>query len=74
MFVYWCIQFIVLQLQAVAIIVLLLLQGTWAERLLKVMYYVTLNHGRRFPEQIGMLWAALAGSRQVAASRGEYST
>ncbi|GAX77696.1 hypothetical protein CEUSTIGMA_g5139.t1 [Chlamydomonas eustigma] len=35
-------------------------QGTWSERLLKVMYYVTLRHGHLLPDAIGSLWSTLA--------------
>ncbi|KAG1675965.1 hypothetical protein FOA52_014209 [Chlamydomonas sp. UWO 241] len=43
-------------------------RGTWAERLLNLMYYVTLNHGRRAPEQIGALWSTLAGGVRPGAA------
>jgi hypothetical protein len=35
-------------------------QGTWCERLLKSMYYVTQRHGTSFPQEIQDLWATLA--------------
>ncbi len=31
-------------------------KGTWCERLLKSMYYLTLKHGSQFPFEIERLW------------------
>ena len=37
-------------------------QGSWCERLLKSMYYVTQRHGPAFPFEIERLWSTLAGT------------
>ncbi|WIA40102.1 hypothetical protein OEZ86_013510 [Tetradesmus obliquus] len=39
-------------------------KGTWCERLLKSMYYVTLRHGDELPLEIERLWATLAANRR----------
>ncbi|KAI8469209.1 MAG: cell morphogenesis central region-domain-containing protein [Monoraphidium minutum] len=39
-------------------------KGTWCERLLKSMYYVTLRHGSELPLEIERLWSTLAGNRR----------
>jgi len=40
------------------------LQGSWCERLLKSMYYVTQRHGPAFPFEIERLWSTLAASKR----------
>eukprot|EP00775_Hariotina_reticulata_P013221 gene13221-13351_t len=39
-------------------------KGTWCERLLKSMYYVTLSHGDELPLEIERLWSTLAANRR----------
>lgn len=39
-------------------------QGTWCERLLKSMYYVTQRHGTSFPFEIERLWSTLAACKR----------
>jgi hypothetical protein len=38
--------------------------GTWCERLLKSMYYVTLRHGSELPQEIERLWSTLAVNKR----------
>eukprot|EP00798_Chlamydomonas_sp_ICE-L_P017185 gene17185-23502_t len=38
--------------------------GVWCERLLKGLYYVTLNHGSKFPFEIERLWSTLADNKR----------
>ncbi|KAF5834594.1 cell morphogenesis central region-domain-containing protein [Dunaliella salina] len=39
-------------------------KGSWCERLLKSMYYVTQRHGPAFPFEIERLWSTLAASKR----------
>jgi hypothetical protein len=39
-------------------------KGTWCERLLKSMYYVTLRHGSELPLEIERLWSTLAATKR----------
>ena len=41
----------------------MLLAGTWMERLLKSMYFVTLQHGAAAAYEIERLWTTLASNK-----------
>ena len=39
--------------------------STWGDRLLKSMYYVTLQHGKQFSHEVERLWSTVASKGNV---------